>query len=212
MPGKLCKRHQCCKQARSLKTSDTGASGRDNAEEVTHISRCERYCSLCVWDLGAGSIRCGVTWQRELGGRFCLSNCVEEARKLSQPLQHFSHYSVSPSPCLRHPHLPTERYFSRRLGDSCRTWPAKEQGISIDKRDMSQPGGPSASRSRLLRRGRESQGGKSPPKNKHALRRCSVWKWQKAVGADSGEASIQLICMLVLVTQCCTAFNKLLQR
>lgn len=59
-------------------------------QRMWHSSVDVRVAVHCVrsW---SWSIRCSVTWQRQLDGRFCLSNCVGEARKLSQTLQHFSH-------------------------------------------------------------------------------------------------------------------------
>lgn len=144
-----------------------------------------------MWHSSVTAVRCVRSWSWEYqmwcdmaktaGWQILPFKLCGGRKKAESTTTGFSHCSISPSPCLCYAHLPTETYFSRRLGDSCRTWPAKEQGISMDKRDMNHPGAPSASRSRLLTRSRESLGGKKSPRNKRA-QEMFCWEMAKSCG------------------------------
>lgn len=155
MPGKLCKRHWCCKQPRRFKTPDTGASGRGNAEDVTLISRCESCCSLCeILELGVSD----VAWHGKDSWVADFAFQIVWGKQESW----VNHYSISPTKVFL-PRLAFATLIYLQRDISAGGWVTaighdqqRTKGISMDKRDMSHPGAPSASRSKLLTKGKES--------------------------------------------------------
>lgn len=189
MPAKLCKRHRSCRKTRKLKTPDTGTTGRGNPDEVTlthHQRRTEQL--LTAWDIGAGSLRCGMIRERQLGGRLCLSNTCGESKKVEST----AIANLPPSLC--HPHLPTERWgFRDRLDDNLWACPGEEQYIKKGQMawDRLLPVASPAGGNKLFTKGsRKLKGKKAFTKKRHFVKRYAVAKLQKAVAADNVWASV----------------------
>lgn len=178
MPTELCKRHRGCKQMRRLKTPVTGATGRGSPDKMTHTHHQRRTeMLLTAWDVGAGSLRCGVIGERQLGGRLCLSNTRGGSKKVE------STAIVTLPASLCHPHLPTERRdFSGRLGDSLWAHPGEEQRIRTGQKasDRLLPVASPAGGNKLFTKGSGKPKGKKAftkkKKKAHLVRRYSVAK------------------------------------
>lgn len=176
---------------RRLKTPDTGATGRGNPGKVmlTHHQR-RTELLLTAWGVGAGSLRCGVIRERQLGGRLCLLNTCGGRKK------------VESTALMTLPTSLCTLIYPQRDKISVAGWvtalglaQGRNNASGLDKthetdfsRWLHQPVGTSCSP-----RSVESQRGK---KHSHThtksilVRRYSVVKQQKAVDADNAGASV----------------------